>query len=167
MRVCVQTRTHQWEQTVAVLCDCKIHTFISKSALHTTSEWKILSCLLHSSQGMTLIKKSRSGLDDKFSHQFPKTTISLRFDTDSSVRPFVRSSRPDVDFVVSRSCFLLPAGACFLFFAEYYFWLQHRQRAFHIHKTLSQTNERTQKHFFGDCLLIFPVTVTTQLTTRE
>lgn len=43
MRVFVQTlahteteRTPVGAQTVAVLCDCEIHTFIFESALHTT-----------------------------------------------------------------------------------------------------------------------------------
>lgn len=51
---------------------------------------------------MTLIKKTSAELDDKFSPIAQKQ---------QSVRPSVCSSRPDVDFVVSRSYFLLLAAA--------------------------------------------------------
>lgn len=147
MRVFVQTRTH-WETPVGADCCCFVwlqnsHLYL-ESALHTTPEWrKILSCLFHSSGDDTDKKKIRAGLDDKFL-PIPKNNTRSSI----QIRPSVRSSRPDVDLVVSRSCFLLQAAAAVAFplLCWNYFWLQqHRQRAFHIHKTLSQTNERTQQ----------------------
>lgn len=106
MRVFVQTRTHS-QTPVGADCCCFVwlqnsHLYL-ESALHTTSEWrKILSCFF-TAPGMTLIEKTRAGLNDKFS--------PITENNNPSVRPFVCSSRPDVDFVVSRSYFLLLAAA--------------------------------------------------------
>lgn len=88
--------------------------------------------------------------------QFPRTTISLvRYRS-------VRSSRPDVNFVVSRSCFLLAAAVAFPLCWIISGCSSTARGPFTFTKTLSQTNERTHKHLGAPRLSVdFPVTVTT------
>lgn len=159
MRVFVQTRTH-WKTPVGADCCCFVGLqnshFYLETALHTTSESRnILSCLFHSSRDDTDNKKNRTGLGDRFS-PIPENKYIARW------------SRPDVDFAVSRSCFLLTAAVAFPLLC----WIISgcsstargpftftKEKPFH-----SQTNAHTNTWELRDCLLI---SLSLSLLTRE
>lgn len=143
-------RVHAHTQKIPVGADCCCFVrlqnshFYLESAQHTTSDdWRnILSCLFHSSRDDT-DRKNRTGLPDKIS-PIPENN---------------RSSRPDENFVVSRSCFLLTAAVAFpLLLLKYFSGCSSTARGpfTFTKKTLLQPNERTHKHTskLRDCLLI-------------